>query len=416
MKNLINDLKNQYKSSFKSQDSKYFLITASKVTFVPLLSFGVLFYSFWTILEMNFSFFAANGFLTGEDNKSTFFDIVLMNISDYFLYFTFIMMGVFLVGLLTSYFALRSFSEIQSHILKLEDDVNAQFVTKGISKSKLINQVSNILFKYIQLYAKHKKKPNFKLPKNLEILSSPPIDKVFFIQYISLVGIICLVTNVVLFSFTHELYQEIVAAGIRLLPGNQVVANYLVAQEGILFNVYGIAIFMNITLYLAISQNIIRTVDGVSYGFARDMLQIIEGNHELRLRPRNADPGKEIAINLNLLLDEYFYEETLDQIAEQEDFEQEDTTHNLHNNIRKTPQLQSIDDLNTQKINELDESFDNEELEIEQDDLPPAFIEEKMVVGGEKVFNITTPDGMKLGGLNEETALKLVEDIQKKSK
>jgi hypothetical protein len=414
MKNFIDNFKAQFSTSFQSQDSKFFIITALKITIVPLIAFCVVFYSFWTVLEMNFNFFAANGFLTGEDNKATFYDTVLFNISDYFMYFAAIMIGVFLVGLLTSYFALRSFSSVENFIHKIEDDIGANFHVKGLNQSKLINQVSKIFFKYIQLYVVNKSSPKFKLPKNLQVLSSPPLDKVFFLQYLSMVGIICLITNITLFSFTHELYQEIVAAGIRLLPGNQVVANFLVAQEGILFNIYAIAIIMNVTLYLGISNSIIRTIDGVSYGFARDMLQIVNGDHTMRLRPRNADPGKKVALSLNSLLDEIFYVDELTSV---------DTPQEL---TRESFESAEIDDEEFAKAELHSDDFDDEvvvseELSIapnlpteDEDELPPTFIEEKLVANGDRVFQVTTPNGMKLDGLNEDLVLKLVNEIEKK--
>lgn len=417
MNNFIETIKDEFRNSFKTQDSKFFIFTAFKITIVPLFSFGVVFYSFWTIMEMNFNFFAANGFLTGEDNKATFYDNVLLNITDYFMYFGAIVSAVFLVGLLTSYFALRSFSKIADFVDDMENDIDSEFIVKGLNQNKLINQVGKIFFKYLQVYAKTKKKPKFKLPKSLELMSSPPTDKVFLLQYISIVGIICMVTNIAIYSFTHELYQEIVAAGIKLLPGNQVVSSFLVAQEGILFNVYAIAIIINVAAYLSISKGILKTVDGVCYGFARDLLQIINGDHSMRLRPRLADPGKDLARKVNEFLDEVFYEDhltvnTLDNhqelsIASFDEIE-EDQDDSFESESFDSPKELSVEFF----------SEDEDELDLfedkEDDELPPAFIEEKQVANGEKVFQVTTPNGMKLDGLNEELVLKLVTEIENK--
>jgi hypothetical protein len=420
MNNLFDEIKNQFKNSFKSQDSKYFIFTACKITLVPLLAFCIVFYSFWTVLEMNYNFFAANGFLTGEDNKATFFDTVLFNLSDYLFYFSATMVGVFMVGILTSYFALRSFSHVENFIHEMEDDINANFEVSALNQSKLINQVSKIFFKYLQLYGQNKVRPKFKLPKKLQVLSSPPVDKVFLFQYVSIVGIICLVTNIILFSFTHELYQEIVSAGIRLLPGNQVVASFLVAQEAVLFNIYAIAIVINVSLYLAISKSIIKTVDGVSYGFARDMLQIVNGDHQLRLRPRLADPGKDVAISLNQLLDEVLY---TDELSSEDPEDEEAAPIYLDSPVELSKQSFVDSELNDEEFEDEDITLNSykEELSIapdlpieEEDELPPTFIEEKQVANGERVFQVTTPNGMKLDGLNEDLVLKLVNEIENK--
>ena len=425
MNMFVEKFKEQFRGSFQSQDSKYFIFTAAKITIVPLISFGVIFYSLWTIMEMNFNFFAANGFLTGEGNKETFYDAVLLNITDYFLYFGAIISGIYLVGLVISYFALSAFSHIENFIEELEDDFTLTFNVKGFNQSKLINQSSRIFFKYLELYAKKKKAPKFKLPKNLQNLKSPPMDKVFFFQYLAIVGIICLVTSFSLYSFTHELYQEIVAAGINLLPGNTVVANFLLAQESILFNVYSIAIATNILLYLGISKNIIKAVDGVSYGFTRDLLQVINGNHSLRLRPRANDPGKELAASINSLLDEVFYEDSLSPEefeAEYEEAEPEFTAQEISVDAIKEEfddeeyeyEDSVEDDSEFDNVHSLKDNDDFAEEEGEEDELPPAFIEEKQVANGEKIFQVTTPTGMKLEGLNEDLVLKLVKEMENK--
>lgn len=425
MNMFVEKFKEQFRGSFQSQDSKYFIFTAAKITIVPLISFGVIFYSLWTIMEMNFNFFAANGFLTGEGNKETFYDAVLLNITDYFLYFGAIISGIYLVGLVISYFALSAFSHIENFIEELEDDFTLTFNVKGFNQSKLINQSSRIFFKYLELYAKKKKAPKFKLPKNLQNLKSPPMDKVFFFQYLAIVGIICLVTSFSLYSFTHELYQEIVAAGINLLPGNTVVANFLLAQESILFNVYSIAIATNILLYLGISKNIIKAVDGVSYGFTRDLLQVINGNHSLRLRPRANDPGKELAASINSLLDEVFYEDSLSPEefeAEYEEAEPEFTAQEISVDAIKEEfddeeyeyEDSVEDDSEFDNVHSLKDNDDFAEEVGEEDELPPAFIEEKQVANGEKIFQVTTPTGMKLEGLNEDLVLKLVKEMENK--
>ena len=69
---------------FKSQDSRYFIFTASKLTVVPIIAFTFVFYSLWTVIEMNYNFFVANGFASGDMFKEAFVDKILSNITIYF--------------------------------------------------------------------------------------------------------------------------------------------------------------------------------------------------------------------------------------------------------------------------------------------------------------------------------------------
>ena len=88
MKNLdltfLIDIKNKYFNNvFKSSDSKYFIYTAFKITLVPFVSFCIVGFSLWTIMELNFNFFVANGFESGEGFKQDFYNTIFLNISEH---------------------------------------------------------------------------------------------------------------------------------------------------------------------------------------------------------------------------------------------------------------------------------------------------------------------------------------------
>lgn len=293
------------KGIFSSQDSKYFILTATKFTLVPITSFLLVFYSIWTIMEVNFSFFVANGFSQASD---VFYDQIFMNINDYFIYFSIMAVIIFMFGLFVSYLALRPFDHIEDHIFHLRQNIDQDLDINWMNKNKLIYQVSKIFFKYIQFHAKNGKKPSVKLPYQIEKLKTPPMDKVFLFQYCSVVGIICLSTSTLLFSFVNEVYNEIVVSGLEILPSNKIVAIFLDEQHKIFLNLYITATILSVFTYILISRNIIKAVDGVSFGFARDMIGIIKGHHRIRFNPRTGDPGQEIAQIINEVLDDVFPE------------------------------------------------------------------------------------------------------------
>lgn len=344
MGSFFQNLNRNLKEVFSSQDSRYFLFTALKFTAVPLISSMIVFYLLWTIMEMNFNFFVANGFT--QDN-GVFYDTMFMNISQYIVYFSVMLIMVFMLGLFTSYLALRAFDHIEEHTFDLIEDIDSQLIISGLNRNKLIYQVSRVFFKYIQICVKNEKAPEFKLPKQIEELKSPPLDKVFLFQYIMIVGIICLGTSMLLFSFTHELYEEIVAGGFDLLSSNQIVSTYLDAQEGIILNIYSLSTIANIMAYIYISRNIIKTVDGVSYGIARDMVKVIKGHHHIRLVPRSGDPGQGIAKVLNAVLDDIFPPE-----EDNRSFDQAITDTIQQMDTEYEPVFNSLDELNQEKLEE----------------------------------------------------------------
>ena len=409
MSDFKDTISNGFGGLFKSQDSKYFIKTAFKVTFVPLISFSIIFYSLWNVLEMNYSFFVANGFFSGPEFKEAFMDKVLLNINDYFIYFAIIITGVFMGGLFISHLALRPFEEIEDFCAEAQDDPEAEFEFNKINGQKVIYQGAAAFFEYIKfLRAGGHVDGNELIPSSLERMKKPKTDKVFLLQYISIVSIIALVTNIVFYTFTNELYQEIVQAGISMLQGNQVVAKFMQAQEAILFNIYAVAMVMNIVLYLGISKSIIRAVDGVGYAFCRDFIQIMQGNHQKRVFPRFTDPGKEAANACNSYL-----EAVLEEIGEIDEIE-------IEEEIIAPHRIEAHSDENVvlfKSEEEADEQLVTEQPHQpkQQEELPPTFIDQKQVAGSDvQVFNITTPKGYKVENLDEGQVLKILTELEKK--
>ena len=368
-KNQLSVFFEQCRELFSSQDSKFYVITATKLTLIPAGSFLLVLYSLWTILEMNYSFFMANGF---EQTSETFYNIVLNNIHNYTTYFFLSLIFIFMFGLFTSYLALRAFEHIEHHTFDIKED----FKVSSINQRKLIYQVSRIFFSYIQLYMQNKKRPTIHLPSQIENLKTPPVDKVFLFQYTFVVTIIVLGTSTLLFSFTQELHKEIVRVGLNLLPTNTLIADFLDSQSKVFLNVYLVGISTNIIAYILIAKNIIKTVDGVCYGFARDMVKVIKGKHTIRLKPRYKDPGHKLATIINQTLDDAF-----PLPVEQRNFYQavEETLSKLDKSF--TPKFNSL--------SELKESSPLEEAELESQVL-------NLIFHGEEIQDASNPVRLRL--------------------
>jgi hypothetical protein len=356
-------------------------------------------------MEMNFKFFVANGFASGDLFKEAFYDQIFGEIALYIPYLVGIIVGVFITGLIISWLVLKSFSQIERFSDDSMEYPDDDLIFEGLNKKKLINQVSRIFFKYIQIYKQEGRRPHFRLPKKLQDLSYPPVDKVFFLQYSLIVAILCLITSLTLHAFTNELFQQIISNGINVLPSDQNITKFLYSQKEILFNVYTVAIITNISLYMLISKNIIKNVEGVSFGFARDMLRVIDGEHHARLRPRFTDPGQALANSVNDYLEDIFpddaleYEDEYD--GEYEEFEQIEAQDNVN------------EDTEHEDTEHEDTEHEDNNIIAFESELPPAFIQERMVAGGEKIFHIITPDGLKVENVDSEMLLSIVKETKK---
>ncbi len=310
--NRIDILLHYFSGLFSSQDSRFYLHNGLRFVAVSFISISIVSYSLWTIMEMNFNFFVANGFF--QDNE-LFYDVVFKNISEYLSYFSLLFISIFMLGLFTSYLALRAFDHIEYHAYYFLDDPEEDLKLNFINQNKLIYQVSNLFFQYLASRLDYTKK--IRLPHQLEYLKAPKTDKLFLTQYTIIVGMICLASAMLSFSFSRELYQEILTVGLDLLPNSKIVGTFLDSQKNLLYNIFSIALIAQIAAYVFVAKKILKTVDGVSFGFAREMIKVMQGKHDSRLTPRRTDPGQGLALYVNELLDEVF-PETVQQIKEKE--------------------------------------------------------------------------------------------------
>lgn len=370
---------------FKSQDSKYFLFTAFKLTAVPIAAFTFVFYSLWSVLEMNYNFFVANGFARGELFKEAFVDKVLLNITEYFWYFGFTVAGVFMFGLGVAYFALRPFKEIEYFAIESLEEDDLEFELDQIKSKKVIYQAAKVLFDYLYIVRNKIKGEKIHIPKALSKMKKPSTDKVFILQYTLLMTIICLGTSILLFTFTNDIYEEIVRAGLTLLNGSKTVATFMQLQEGTINSIYVLAMTVNTTLYIFLARNLIKSVDGVSYAFARDIIQIVKGASEKRIFPRFNDPGKAAAHSINDYL-------------------------NLVLGEQVTLGKESEVDENVLEL--FGQSIPREHWS----ELPPSFIEQFQDSEGEGIYNVITPKGYKIENLDKDQVIGLIHDLEKYKK
>ena len=414
MNKILNSIIRSAAQIFSTQDSRFFLLTASKFTLIPILSFSVVFYSLWSVMEMNFNFFVANGF---TEDSAIFYDSIFMNISQYIYYFPTMLLSIFLLGLFASQMAISSFESIENYSINTFHNDDSEIKVKQLNRGKLIFQVSRIFFPYVQLFKKSGKKPKIQLPKQLANLSSPPIDKVFLIQYISTVVLITLSSSILIYSFTSDLHKEIINTGLSFLPANKVVENFLDSQDRILFNVYLVSITLNIFLYLFIAKKIFYTVDGVVYGFARDMIKVIKGQHHVRLNPRINDPGQSTASIINSLLDEVFPQNSVEKtLHEAIDDTVSEITREYHLKFNKIEELNNPDysgeyrDLST--LDEADSEVISMLLrgetihEVEQENATLFDSSEP-----KSLYRVITPGGVEIQGVNLEELMRVVKEL-----
>jgi hypothetical protein len=170
-----------------------------------------------------------------------------------------------------------------------------------MEKQKLIIKLGNFLCKY---YESTKNKQTLSVPEELNVIKRPVMDHVFYFQFFCIILILMTIAVCSLYLFADHLHASIVQTALEVLKGPKGLATFITSQKP-LFDLIVIApSIVGAFLYLFFARVIIKKVEGVTFGYVRDVCEVVNGNVMRRLSPRQQDPGRQAAMAVNGVLDE----------------------------------------------------------------------------------------------------------------
>jgi hypothetical protein len=285
---------------FKSQDSKFAIRTALYVSLVPLIMLGVVIYSVWLLLSLNFSYFLANGIPLDDQSIDVFMDYLLKTQVDYFPYVGLFFVAVFFIGLFLSYIILRPFNELALMCQELIESKDEKIRIVGLEKKKLLIKLGNFLCKYNDSL---KSGLPLSVPEELRTIKKPMMDYVFYFQFFCIIFILMTIATVSLYLFADHLHESIIQTAIEVLRAPKGLSTFLTSQKALFDLIVIVPAIVGVVLYLLMARLIIGRVQGVTYGYVRDVCEVVNGNVMRRLSPRQEDPGRQAALAVNEVLD-----------------------------------------------------------------------------------------------------------------
>ena len=293
---------------FRSPDSKYFIRTANKVIGVPIFTSALVGYSIWMYLDINYYFFTSKGMAISDTIKEAFIDHLMSEQLDALPWVGLFFIMVYFLGLFLAHLVLRPF-KVAALICQESMEGNTEVViVKGLTKHQMVVKAASLLANFTITR-------NHNLPPELSKIDGPRLDKVFYLQYALCMTILFIITAVAIYAGIHHLHESIVGSASLFLKTDGQVASFLSNQQGMVDNMGYACVLFSFLLYVSIAHGVVKDVEGVSYGYLRDVRKIIEGDYGRRLRPRFVDPGAEAALAINRLLDHCFPNPAADQAS-----------------------------------------------------------------------------------------------------
>lgn len=284
---------------FRSPDSKYFIRTANRIIFVPLITVGLVLYSIWMYMDINYYFFTSKGMAISDTIKEAFIDHLVLEQIDALPWVGLFFIMVYFLGLFLAHLVLRPFKVAAVICQEAIEGASETTQIKGLMKHQLVVKAVLLLTDFIATR-------DHAIPPELAKISKPKLDKVFYLQYFLCMSILSIITAVAVYVGIHHLHESIVGSATLFLKTDSQVASFLVNQRDLVSSMGMACTIFSLLLYLLIARGLVRDVEGVSYGYLRDVRKVIEGDYGRRLQPRSVDPGTEAAISINRMLDHYF--------------------------------------------------------------------------------------------------------------
>jgi hypothetical protein len=296
-----------FSNLFKSQDSRYTLKTALLVTMVPVLMLGIVIYSVWLMVVFNHSYFIANGLPMMDQSRETFIYYILESQMDYLPYVGLFFVVVFFLGIFLAYIVLRPFNQIMFMCEGLLAFSDTPLKVDGLNRQKIILKLGQFLYDYHN--SKKDQTSTAQLPKDIEDIKGPALDKVFYFQFICIILILTSITVYSVTLFTGQLHDSIIETAMMMLKAPKGMALFLSSQKDIIDLIIYVPCIISCVLYALIGHVIISRIQGVTYAYVRDIKEVAKGNTSRRVMSRVEDPGHQAAEAINKVLD-YLHPET----------------------------------------------------------------------------------------------------------
>lgn len=290
---------------FDSDDSRYMLKSALLITLVPLLMLGLIYFSLWLLMAVNFSYFKSVGLMiAGPAEEQTFIFYVLKSQIDYFPYLGLFFIGVFFLGLLQSYLVLRPFNEIQTMCEKMLRGETPRTPLGGLNSRNLIIKLGHYLTAYVSAKKSGK---TIDFPNTLSTIKGPAMDWVFGFQFLCMMIFLTVITVSAINLFTTQLYSDLAEVALAFLnKPPKGIDTFIRSQSEIIDLIILVPSLGACVLYAFIARILISKVEGVTYAYIRDVRDLTQGQVTRRLKPRFGDPGKGAAAAVNGILDDLY--------------------------------------------------------------------------------------------------------------
>jgi hypothetical protein len=291
---------------FKSEDSKFYLKTGFKFLGVSIINSLIVYFLFWTVIELNKTFFLSQGYSGTEEFKLAYFDFVFKFIIDKISWILGFSVFVFFSGIYTASLLIRPFKSISSHCASLRDDSSIIYGPSKLSDFKVLQSFAELFFSSLRKSVKEEKVPCVKIPDEFKQIREFNSNKVFLFNFMLFFSIICFICTWFYAASANEIHSSTLELAFKLLPANKTeIFFYLNNSRDVWYNIVVASSVITIGTYFLLARHLYTLVSGASLGYFLTMRSFLKGNFNARVHLVGYNYVRLYARHFNKYLDHF---------------------------------------------------------------------------------------------------------------
>jgi hypothetical protein len=282
MKDYLLKPKEELSRVFKTEDSRFMLMTGFKVSgisfFINLIVYSFLF----QVMRLNHAFFRASGFPDFQDDD-VFYNYLLTETLDNLTIFFLFHIFLFFIGTYVGWLILRPFRMIGEYCEQVIEDPNAVYKVDEFSTYKLLTRFSEFFFEYLRESRIKGEITTNSIPPQYSKIHKPLADRIFMLHFGLLLVIIAISSSVFVIENGTQIFQNMIELASKTLANSQEANRFFAAQTFVMEDVVTLTITLITLLYLGLGLHLYDKVSGAAFGIFSTMRSFMKGNHFSRV-------------------------------------------------------------------------------------------------------------------------------------
>ena len=282
MKDFLKRPREELGRVFKTEDSRFMVMTGLKVAGISFFINLVIYTCLYQVMRLNHAFFRAHGFPEFHGDE-VFYNYLLTETIDNLTVFFIFHIFLFFIGTYVGWLILRPFRMIAEYCEQAIENPNAIYKVDEFSTYKLLTRFSEFFFEYIRESRKRGVITTNSIPPQYSKIHKPLADRVFMLHFGLLLVIIAISSSVFIIENGTAIFNNMIELASKTIATTKEANRFFAAQDFIMDDIVTLTIVLITVCYLALGLHLYEKVSGAAFGIFSTMRSFMKGNYFSRV-------------------------------------------------------------------------------------------------------------------------------------